>query len=656
MTDISTQTVNTIRVLSAEAIQKAKSGHPGLPLGAAPAGYALWQNVLKHNPKHPTWQDRDRFILSAGHGSMLLYSLLHLYGYEMSLEDLKAFRQFGANTPGHPELNDKGVEISTGPLGQGIANAVGMAMTEAHLAAVFNREGFPIVDHYTYALCGEGCLMEGISGEACSLAGTLKLRKLIILYDCNKITIEGDTSSAFDEDIAKRYEAYGWNVIDVPDGLDSENVLAALKQAKKSDRPTLIINHTVIGFGCDSLQGTSAVHGAPLGEENVRLLKEKFGWPEEAFYVPAEVYAHTQEAADRGAAAEDAWNRMFAEYAKQYPELVRQWEACFNGNGYDPMTDEALWQAPEEALATRKTSQMVLNALDAKLPNLFGGSADLAPSNLTTLKNRAYLSATDYSGSNIHFGIREHAMSAMVNGMAVHGGVLPFCATFFVFSDYMKNGMRMSALMKQRVLYVLTHDSIGVGEDGATHEPIEQLAALRSIPGMTVFRPADYRETVAAYAYAIQNDGPTSIVLSRQNLPQLSGTGKAAAKGAYIVSDSQKSTPDAILLATGSEVSLAVDAKQKLAAEGLDVRVVSMPSWEVFEKQCENYKESVLPKNVTKRVAIEAASSFGWHRYVGLEGKTVTIETFGESAPAAKLFEYFGLTADNVVRVTKELF
>ena len=653
------KTINAIRVLSAEAIQKANSGHPGLPLGAAPAAFTLWQYHLKHNPQNTQWKDRDRFVLSAGHGSMLLYSLLHLYGYGLTIEDLKGFRQWDTLTPGHPEVgHTRGVETTTGPLGQGVSNAVGMAMAEAHLAAVFNREGYPVVDHRTYALVGDGCLMEGISGEACSLAGTWKLGKLTVLYDSNSISIEGSTDIAFTEDVGKRYEAYGWQVITVEDGNDVDTIEQALAAAKaETQKPTLIINKTLIGFGCPAKQGKAAAHGAPLGPENVAALKENLGWPvDQEFYVPAEVYEHTKEAAKRGAAAEEAWNTMFAEYCAQYPELAKLWNDYFDGNGYNAWEDEALWEKPEKAMATRATSGDILNKLSEKLPNLFGGSADLSPSTLTIMKNRTDFSAANYSGSNLHFGVREHAMAAIVNGVALHGGLIPYCATFFVFSDYMKHSIRLASLMKQRVLYVLTHDSIGVGEDGPTHQPVEQLAALRSMPGMTVFRPADYSETAAAYAYALGHNGPTALVLTRQNLPQLAETGKEAAKGGYILRDSQKETPDVILMASGSEVELIYKAYDELQSQGIDARVVCIPSFELFNAQSAEYKEKVLPLAVKKRVAVEAACSFGWHQYIGLEGKMIAMDTFGQCGPAATVFKAFGYTIEDVVETARSLF
>ena len=590
---------------------------------------------------------------------MLIYSLLHLYGYGLTIEDLKGFRQWQTMTPGHPEVgHTKGVETTTGPLGQGVSNAVGMAMAEAHLAAVFNKEGYPVVDHRTYALVGDGCLMEGISGEACSLAGTWKLGKLTVLYDSNCISIEGSTDIAFTEDVAKRYEAYGWQVITVEDGNEVDTIDKALEAAKaETEKPTLIVNKTLIGYGCPAKQGKAAAHGAPLGPDNVIALKENLGWPvDKEFYVPDAVYANTVEAAKRGAEAEEAWNKMFAEYCEKYPEMAKLWKEYFEGNGYNAWEDEELWVKPEKALATRATSGEIINKLAAKLPNMFGGSADLAPSTLTIMKERSDFSADNYAGSNLHFGVREHAMAAIINGVALHGGLLPYCATFFVFSDYMKHSIRLSSLMKQRVIYVLTHDSIGVGEDGPTHQPIEQLAALRSIPGMTVMRPADYSETAAAYAYAIEHNGPTAMVLTRQNLAQLPETGKNAVKGGYILRDSKKETPDVILMASGSEVELIYKAYDELQAQGIDARVVSIPSFELFNAQSAEYKESVLPLAVRKRVAVEAACSFGWHQYIGLEGKMIAMDTFGQCGPAGTVFKNYGYTVENVVNVTKSLF
>ncbi|HHU78455.1 MAG TPA: transketolase [Clostridiales bacterium] len=653
MNKIDQLSINTIRVLSAEGVEKAKSGHPGMPMGAAPMAYTLWARVMKHNPANPEWADRDRFILSAGHGSMLIYSLLHLFGYGLSMEELMNFRQWGSKTPGHPEYGHTvGVEVTTGPLGQGISNAVGMAMAEAHLAAKFNRPGHEIVNHYTYALCGDGCLMEGIASEAASLAGTLKLGKLIVLYDSNSITIEGSTDIAFTENVGKRFEAYGWHVLKVEDGNDVDAIEAAILEAKKeTGRPSLIEIITEIGYGSPAKQGKASAHGEPLGTDNLLEAKKFLNYnTEEDFHVPREVREHMKALQERGKKAQEEWDRLWASYQEKYPELAEEWEDWQNtGLKADLLNDESYWHFEGNA-ATRAASGEVLNRLAELLPNLIGGSADLAPSNKSDMKKRGTFTAEDYSGSNIHFGVREHAMAAIANGMSVHGGLKPYVATFLVFSDYMKGAMRLSALMKQPVIYILTHDSIGVGEDGPTHQPIEHLASLRSIPNFTVIRPADSRETAAAYLSALtRTDSPTAFILTRQNLPLLDGTGPDALKGAYILSDSDKEVPDIILMATGSEVHLIVEAQKVLKEQGIDARVVSMPSWEIFDEQTEEYKEKVLPKSVTARLGVEAASSFGWHKYVGLDGDTVTMDSFGASAPAGILFKEFGFTVENVV-------
>ncbi len=657
MNPIDQTTVNAIRVLAAEGVQKANSGHPGLPLGAAPAAYALWTCQMRHNPANPNWANRDRFILSAGHGSMLLYSLLHLYGYGLTIEDLKQFRQWGSLPPGHPEFGHTvGVETTTGPLGQGIANAVGMAMAEAHLASIFNREGYPVVDHRTYAMVGDGCLMEGISSEAASLAGTLRLGKLTVLYDSNRISIEGSTAIAFTENVRGRFEALGWQTLAVEDGNDVDAIVAALKAAEDDPRPTLIEIRTLIGYGCPAKQGKASAHGEPLGEDNLAALKENLGWPAEpAFFVPDEVYAHTASVREKGAETEQAWNAMFEDYKKAYPELACQWKAYFEDAGYNPWDDRDLFAKTEKAEATRNASGNILNHLAAKVPNLFGGSADLSPSTKTVMKGKGDFSAADYSGSNLHFGVREHAMAAIANGIALHGGLIPYVATFFVFSDYMKHSMRLSSLMKQRVIYVLTHDSIGVGEDGPTHQPVEQLAALRSMPGMTVFRPADTFETAVAWAHAITADGPTALVLTRQNLPQYSQSSLDAEKGAYILKKESKAEPDVLLMASGSEVELIYKAAEELEKEGIAARVISVPSFELFNAQDAAYREAVMPSSVEKRVAVEAASSFGWHQYTGLKGKIIALDHFGASAPASRVFEEFGFTVENVVKTVRSL-
>lgn len=650
MNNLDQLTVNTIRMLAVDGVQKANSGHPGLPLGAAPAAYAVWSQMT-HNPADPTFANRDRFVLSAGHGSMLLYALLHLFGYGLTIDDLKNFRQLGSKTPGHPEYGHTvGVETTTGPLGQGIANAVGMAIAQAHLAARFNREGFPVVDHYVYALAGDGCMMEGISGEASSLAGTLKLGKLIVLYDDNGISIEGDTDIAFTEDVGKRYEAYGWQVLKVEDGNDLDAIGEALRQAKTDgEHPSLIIVKTTIGYGCPDKQGTASCHGSPLGAENVKATRAFFHWPDEDFYVPDEVYEHMKSLREQGAEAEKQWEAMFAEYAKAYPQLAEDWREEREEQVDKALLDDEEFMSFKGPDATRNSAGIVLNRLAKMYPNLIGGSADLSSSNMSDIKGEEYFAPGHYAGRNIHFGVREHAMAAIANGMAVYGGLRPYVATFFVFSDYMKHAMRLSALMKLPVVYILTHDSIGVGEDGPTHEPIEQLAMLRSIPGFTVYRPADSREAAAAWIYALGAQGPTALVLTRQKLPLYESTGKAALKGAYILKEGHKAKPDIILMASGSEVELIFKAADELAKMGISARVVSMPSWEVFERQSAEYRQSVLPDSVRARLAVEAASPFGWHKYVGLDGDIIAMEGYGASGPAAELFKQFGFTVQNVV-------
>ncbi len=643
------QAVNTIRVLSAEAIQKANSGHPGLPLGSAPIGYTIFADFLKFNPKDPKWDNRDRFILSAGHGSMLLYSLLYLFGYDISMEDIKNFRQLGYKTPGHPEYgHTPGVETTTGPLGQGIGNAVGMALAEAHLAAIFNREGFPIVDHYTYALCGDGCLEEGISYEACSFAGTHKLGKLILFYDDNDITIEGDTDVTFTEDVGMRFKAQGWQVLKVDDANDMEAIKRAVRKAKaETEKPSLIICKSIIGYG-SPLAGSADCHGAPLGAENLKKLKENLGWEYEPFEVPQEVAEYCNAIGRKGVARQGKWKRLFKEYEAAYPELAALYKQYMSNELPDLKNDADLFDFPK-ADATRGTSSTVLNKLAERIPNLIGGSADLAPSNKSNMKKYAAFSAADKSGSNIHFGIREHAMAAITNGMQLHGGLRAYCATFFIFTDYMKNAMRLSALMHLPVTYILTHDSIGVGEDGPTHEPVEQLIGLRSMPNMKVFRPADGKETTAAWISALTGNAPTCLVLTRQNLPQYENSGLEALKGGYILADSEKKVPDVLLIASGSEVEQCMKAKDILKTKGVDARVVSMPCMEEFEKQPQAYKDEVLPPEVKARVCVEAGSPYSWYKYAGDCGEIIGMSTFGASAPANKLFEMFGFTADNVV-------
>ena len=654
MQDVKQLTVNAIRVLSAEAIQKANSGHPGLPLGAAPIGYAAFTNMT-FNPKDTAFDNRDRFVLSAGHGSMLDYALYYLFGFGLTKEDIMNFRQLGSKTAGHPEYGVcPGVETSTGPLGQGIANAVGMAIAEDYLAQKFNKEGFPIVDHYTYALCGDGCMQEGIENEAASLAGSLKLGKLIVLYDDNDITIEGNTDITFTENVGKRHEALGWQVINVKDANDIGALNRAIKKAKaEKEKPSLIIIKSVIGYG-SHLAGKASCHGAPLGEEGVATLKKNLDYNYAPFEVPEEVFKHCKKFASKGRRAQKAWKEMFKAYAEKYPELAKEYIAWKKKELPDLKAIEELWQFEKDD-ASRGYSNTVLNKLAKYVPSLIGGSADLGPANKSTMKSRGDYLPTDKTGSNMHFGIREHAMAAIVNGMYLHGGLIPYCATFAVFSDYMKNAMRMSAIMELPVIYILSHDSIGVGEDGPTHQPIEHLAGLRAMPNMKIYRPADGRETTASWIAALTGKEPSCIVVSRQTLPQLEGTGEKAFKGGYILADSAKKNPDVILIATGSEVNLAVSAKAELATKGIDARVVSMPCVEDFEKQSEKYKESVLPSAIRARVAIEAGSPMCWYKYVGMDGKIIGMETFGESAPAKKLFDKYGFTVENVVNAAMEV-
>jgi len=659
MNSIEQLCINTIRVLSAEAVEKAKSGHPGMPLGAAPMAYTLWSRHMKHNPGNPKWANRDRFVLSAGHASMLIYSLLHLFGYDLTIEDIKNFRQFGSRTPGHPEYgHTPGVETTTGPLGQGFANAVGMAMAEAYLAAKFNRPGYNIVDHYTYVLAGDGCMMEGVSYEAASLAGTLKLGKLIVLYDSNSITNEGSTDIAFREDVGKRFEAQGWQVLRVQDGNDIEAIDKAVAQAKtETNKPSLIIITTEIAYGCPAKQGDASAHGEPLGAENIQRMKEYLNWPgQEPFHVPEEVKRYRDEIVEKGKRAEKEWNHLWEAYSKEYPQLAEEWKLWHGDDLPGQLLDAEEFWSFEGSMATRAASGEVINRLARFVPNLIGGSADLAPSNKTIMKGRGDFSAEDRSGSNLHFGVREHAMAAIANGMTLHGGLRVYVATFFVFTDYMKPAMRLSALMGLPVTYVLTHDSIGVGEDGPTHQPVEHLPALRSIPNFTVFRPADSKETAAGWYTAMtRRTGPTALILTRQNLPLYQETGKEALKGAYILLDSEKETPDIILMASGSEVQLIYEAHKVLKEKGIDARVVSMPSWEIFEEQPDEYKQKVLPPSVKARLAVEAGASLGWHRYVGLDGEIISIDRFGASGPASVLFKEYGFTVDRVVECALKL-
>lgn len=648
--------IDSIRVLSAEAIEKAKSGHPGTPLGAAPIAAALFAE-MKHNPANPDFFDRDRFILSAGHASAMLYSVLHLCGYDITKEDLADFRQLGSKLPGHPEYRiTPGVETSTGPLGQGIANAVGFALAEKILANKFNKPDFPIVDHNTFAFCGDGCLMEGISYEAASLAGVWKLGKLIIIYDKNDVTIEGSIDNNFNEDVGKRFAAQGWQVINVADGNDIAAISRAIAKAKKdTDRPSLIIARTVIGYGSSKANDASC-HGAPLGAECFNDFKVRSGWTEDPFTAKKETAAYKNAVRRRGAKAEKEWNALLDAYSVKYPEEYKDFIEWTSGKLPDLASDEEFWKiAPTEDAATRNHSGKILNYLAGKVPNLIGGSADLGPSNMTIMKEREYYSSETPTGTNIHFGVREQAMGAICNGIYLHGGFVPYCSTFFVFSDYMKSSIRMTALMNLSVMYILSHDSIGVGEDGPTHQPIEHLVMLRTVPNIRVWRPCDGLETAAAYAYHFKGEHPTALITSRQKLVSPKGTNREGAmKGGYVIADSEKATPDVVLMATGSEVGLIVDAQPILKAKGIDARVVSMPCLEEFDAQSEEYKESVLPNSVRARVAVEAGSSYSWNKYVGLDGVTVCKDTFGASAPASVLFKVNHFTVDDVVAAAEK--
>lgn len=650
------KTVNAIRIISAEAIQKANSGHPGLPLGAAPMAYTLWAKQMKHNPKNPNWINRDRFILSAGHGSMLLYSLLHLFGYGLTIDDIKQFRQLGSKTPGHPEYGHTiGVEMTTGPLGQGVSSAVGMAIAEKHLEAKFNKDNFNVIDHYTFALSGDGCLMEGISGEAASLAGTLELGKLIVLYDSNSITIEGDTDIAFREDVVKRYEAYGWQVLEVEDGNDITAIEEAIKEAKKeTKKPTLIKITTLIGYGCEAKQGKASAHGEPLGVDNLEATRKYLDWSEEAFTIPNEITDHMENVIKGLEDEENKWKEMYAEYKEKNPLLESELQKWFS-NAYinDILDNEDFWKYQGDK-ATRISSYEVLNKLSKTIPNLIGGSADLAPSNKSTMEDRGDFTAEDASGSNLHFGVREHAMAAIANGISLHGGLIPYVAGFFVFSDYMKPSMRLASLMNLPVTYIFTHDSIGVGEDGPTHQPIEHLLMFRGQPNFNVIRPADSKETAAAWYMALSSKTtPTALILSRQNLMQYKDSGEGLFKGAYILKNDTKKA-DIILIASGSEVELIYKAAEVLEKDGITARVVSMPSWELFEKQDKSYKDSILPKDI-KKLAVEAGVTIGWHKYVGDDGKVLGIDTFGASGPANEIYDFMGLTVENIVKEVKAL-
>ncbi|WML43811.1 transketolase [Neobacillus sp. PS3-40] len=663
-TNLDALSVTSIRTLSIDAIEKANSGHPGMPMGAAPMAYTLWTRFMNHNPKNPHWFNRDRFVLSAGHGSALLYSLLHLSGYNLSIDDLKQFRQWGSKTPGHPEYrHTEGVEATTGPLGQGIAMAVGMSMAERHVAGVYNKDNYELVNHYTYSICGDGDLMEGVSAEAASLAAHLKLGRLVVLYDSNDISLDGDLSKSFSESVKQRFLAYGWQYIRVEDGNNLEEIANALEEARGDlDRPTIIEVKTVIGYGSPNRAGTSGVHGSPLGKDELKLTKESYQWSsEEDFFVPEEVYANFQKLiVENGMKKEKEWNDLFAQYKQEYPELGNQLEKALSNElpeGWDkniPVYNEG------KSIASRASSSEVLNGIAKNLPILIGGSADLAGSNKTLIKDGKDFMPGSYEGRNIWFGVREFAMGAAMNGIALHGGVKVFGGTFFVFSDYLRPAIRLAALMGTPVTYVFTHDSIAVGEDGPTHEPVEQLAALRAMSNLCIIRPADGNETAAAWKLAMESTNkPTALVLTRQDLPTIKDTDKNAyegvSKGAYVISPAEKSTPDALILATGSEVGLAVDAQKELASAGIDVSVISMPSWDRFDAQPKEYKDSVLPKQVKYRLGIEMGSSLGWHKYVGDEGDILAIDQFGASAPGEKVMEEYGFTTKNVVARVKAL-
>ncbi|WP_228307332.1 transketolase [Priestia sp. J2] len=659
-TNIDTLAVNTIRTLSIDAVNAANSGHPGLPMGAAPMTYALWANHLQHNPANSSWFNRDRFILSAGHGSSLLYSMLNLSGYNVSVEDLKGFRKLNSKTPGHPEFgHTDGVEATTGPLGQGIANAVGMAMAEAHLAAKFNKPNFSVIDHYTYTLVGDGDLMEGISYEAMSMAGHMKLGKLIALYDSNDISLDGELNLSFSENIQKRAESANWQYLRVEDGNDVDEITSAIEKAKQNtEQPTLIEVRTIIGYGSPKVAGTNKAHGNPLGEEEAKATKQAYGWDaEENFYVPEEVKAHFEKLEEKGMKAEAEWNELFASYQKEYPMLADELERAITGEALIEVND-ILTFSSEKAISTRVASGEAINYFTKSVPSIFGGSADLSHSTMTDIKEEGPYAPGYFGNRNIYFGVREHAMGAAGNGMALHGGVKPFVSTFFVFNDYLRPAIRLAALQKLPVTYVFTHDSIAVGEDGPTHEPVEHLASLRAIPGLTVIRPSDANETASAWAYALQQaEGPVALVLSRQNLPVFEETKQNIndlAKGAYVLTETDDN-PEMIFIATGSEVALAVSAKAQLEREGTSVRVVAMPSWELFGKQSKEYQERILPESVSKRISLEMGISLGWERFVGQKGKVLAIDTFGASGTGADVMKLFGFTEENVVAQAKEL-
>ena len=661
--------INTLRFLAVDTVQKARSGHPGAPMGAAPMAYVLWDRFLKHNPADPKWPDRDRFVLSAGHASAMLYSLLHLTGYDLPMEELQQFRQWGSKTPGHPEYGlTPGVEVTTGPLGQGLANSVGMALAERWLATKFNRPGHEIFNHYTYAIVSDGDLQEGVAAEAASLAGTLGLGKLILIYDDNQISIEGDTDIAFLEDVPRRFEAYGWQVAGSMDGNDLEAVTAAIAEAKaETNKPSLIVCHTVIGYGSPNKAGTAGIHGAPLGDDEVELTRQQLEWPYESFTVPVEAWEHLGKAKERGRQLQEEWQSALEHYRSSYADEASQLDAVLSGilspgwsDGMAGLFDDG------KAVSTREASGRVMNAIAAAVPNLIGGSADLAPSTLTILNSEGHIGPGNFDGRNLHFGVREHAMGAVCNGIAVHGGAIPYASTFLIFSDYLRPALRLGALMKQQVIYVFTHDSVGLGEDGPTHQPIEHLMSLREMPGLVVIRPADATETAAAWRAALERrDGPTALALSRQNLPVLdhsTGSGSAvclapaegAAKGGYVLWENG-SDPQVIIIATGSEVHIALEAAQTLMDEGINARLVSMPSWEIFEAQPKEYREAVLPPGNRARVSVEAGATNGWARYVGLDGASIGMSTFGASAPGGVALERFGFTAARVAEEARSL-
>lgn len=672
--------INAVRFLAVDAIEKAHSGHPGLPMGGAAMTYVLWMRHLKHNPANPKWVDRDRFVLSAGHGSMLLYAMLHLTGYDLSLEDIKEFRKWGSKTPGHPEFpHTPGVEVTTGPLGQGISNAVGMAIAEAYLSARYNQPDKKIVDHYTYTIAGDGDLMEGVSAEACSLAGHLGLGKLIVLYDDNNISLAGSTNLSFTEDVGKRFEAYGWHILEVKDGNDTDAIDRALRSAKaEKNRPSILSVRTQIGYGAPTKAGRYQSHGAPLGEEEVKKAKENLGWPvDQDFFVPGEVLKHMRGALDSGRERESQWNSSFEGYSVACPDLAAEFERIMKGElpeGWD--AEMPVYDKDARDVSTRKVSESVMQSLASFMPELIGGTADLNPSTLAWVKGYGDFQNPDdapdgvqgsaggewsYKGRNIHYGVREHAMGAITNGLALHGGIIPFTGTFFTFSDYMRPPMRLAALMGLHAIYVFSHDSIGVGEDGPTHQPVEHLMSLRNIPDMTVIRPAEATETVEAWRFALfHREGPTALVLTRQDVPVLDRekyvSVRGLQKGGYVVWDSREGNPDIILIGTGSELHIALEAGEMLAGEGVAVRVVSLSSWEIFDRQPENYRESVLPSSVKGRIAVEAGIKLGWEHYVGIDGAVVGMDGFGASAPASVLYEKFGITAQRVVEAARSVW